>query len=206
MIKQGLLEKVNDFEHKGQLIPASRLGYRVTSRFIRLYAGRVFDNPNKVFDEMILQPERQDLDAFADGVLYISEAHQRVAKLYFEDGSIDLACPPLRKLLHIMANGDFEGQGLDSDAIRQEFTVESMLESEWYRDRLRTRQARDTKLWKRHVEYLEKFLSCEENQADAVALNAEARLELARLEFAKVQTGEYLEDLRGYLGADPLKK
>ena len=62
-----------------------------------------------MFDDSILQPETQDAAAFADGILYITEAQERIAKLYFEDTSIDLACPQLKALLHIMAHGEFEG-------------------------------------------------------------------------------------------------
>ena len=57
LIDEELLEKIEDFEHEGKEVPASRLGYRITSRFIRRFAGRVFDNPSMVFDEAILQPE-----------------------------------------------------------------------------------------------------------------------------------------------------
>ncbi len=60
MIAEGLLEKIEDYQFEGRTIRASRLGYRITSRFVRHYFGRVFDNPSKVFDERILRPEVQD--------------------------------------------------------------------------------------------------------------------------------------------------
>ena len=44
MIKRGELEKITDFEFKGKLVPASRLGYRITKRFVHNYMGRIFDN------------------------------------------------------------------------------------------------------------------------------------------------------------------
>ena len=96
LISQQLLQKLDDYEYNGTLIPASRLGWRITPRFIRHFGGRVFDNPNKVFDEAILCPESQDPAAFADGVLFIAEAQTKIARRYFEDGSIELACPPLQ--------------------------------------------------------------------------------------------------------------
>jgi hypothetical protein len=34
LIEQGHLEKIEDFEHNGRRVPASRLGYRITARFI----------------------------------------------------------------------------------------------------------------------------------------------------------------------------
>src|SRR5207237_2924612 len=107
LIREGHLERLTDFTHRGELILASRLGYRITEKFVRSYFGRVFDNPSKVFDEAILKPETQDTEAFADGVKNITEAQQRVAAAYVEDGSIRDACPPLRALLALMATGAY---------------------------------------------------------------------------------------------------
>ncbi len=96
MIRDGMLQKLDDFTHNGIEVPASRLGYRITDRFVRRYFGRVFDNPRKVFEEKILKPETQDLDSFVDGVLFIAESQKKVAIVYLEDGSFELACPPLQ--------------------------------------------------------------------------------------------------------------
>lgn len=204
MIENGLMERIEDFEHKGETIPASRLGYRITSRFIRHYAGRVFDNPNKVFDEAILKPETQDLDAFADGVKYITEAHVRVAKAYFEDGSVEQACPPLKALLHIMVHGGFEGHGLDAPEIRSMFTQESMLASSWYQARLKIQQQRDIALWQRHVSNLSNFAGQPEFRRESTRLDVSARLEKAKMELQRVSSPEYLADLIGQSGADPM--
>ena len=114
------------------MIPASRLGYRITYEFVRTYFGRIFDNPTRVLDEAMLRPETQDMDAFADGILNITEAQQRVALQYFEDGSIEQACPPLRALLSIMAHGQFEGKDVHHPDIRRLFTREHLLASDWY--------------------------------------------------------------------------
>ncbi len=88
----------------------SRLGYRITERFVHTNFGKVFDYPTAVFDEAMLKPETQDLASYVDGIDNVYEAQQRVAQLYFQDGSIDDACPPLKALLHIMADGHYEGQ------------------------------------------------------------------------------------------------
>lgn len=204
MIREGLLERIEDFEFEGETIPASRLGYRITSSFIRWFAGRVFDNPNKVFDEAMLRPETQDLAAFADGVKHITEAHSRVAKAYFEDGSIDQACPPLRALLNIMVHGDFEGLTLESPELRAMFTQDALLKSDWYRKRLETQQQRDVKQWTRNVQSLESFLEQPEYRSEATRLDIASRLKAARMELERVSSAEYLSDLEGTLGADPL--
>ena len=83
MIENGYLEKVEDFEYQGRLIQASRLGYRITERFVHGFMGKMFDAPRAVFGEEILRPESQGLDVFVDGVENIVEAQQNVARMLF---------------------------------------------------------------------------------------------------------------------------
>ena len=204
LIAEQLLDKLEDFTSNGKLIPASRLGWRINGRFIRRFAGRVFDNPNKVFDNSILKPETQDEAAFADGILFIAEAQERIARTYFEDGSIELACPPLKALLHIMVEGKYEGKTISDPTIRQLFTQESMLSSEWYTDRLRLRQLREQQLWQRHVEALDMFQNSTEYDEEKIVLGISARLDNARQRLSHVLSPEYLSELQGTLGADRL--
>lgn len=205
LLAEGLLEKLEDFEHEGQTVRASRLGYRINSRFIRRFGGRVFDNPSKVFDEEILKPETQDQAAFADGILSITEAQERVAKQYLQDGSIDLACPPLRALLHIMAEGDYKGKDVKSAEIREMFTLENMLQSDWYAERLKARRQRDQELWQAHVNYLQAYVNQAEHASEVSRLDLQDRLTTARQQLAKVSASEYLAELNGTLGADRLR-
>src|SRR6185312_1010469 len=74
LIAQGHLERCADFEHRGRQVLASRLGWRITARFVQTFCGRVLGNAGTLFDEEFLQPEKQDLDVFADGVDNIVEA------------------------------------------------------------------------------------------------------------------------------------
>ena len=195
---------MEDYECNGRLVPASRLGWRITTRFIRRFAGRVFDNPNRVFDTEILQPETQDPAAFADGILYIAEAQQRIARMYFEDGSIDIACPPLKALLHIMVDGSFEGKTIRDPEIRNLFTKESLLASDWYTDRLRLRQLREQQLWQRHVQSLETFFNSNDFPEEKMSMNISGRLEKSRQRLSTVLSTEYLTELQGTLGTDQL--
>ncbi|MEO6056849.1 MAG: hypothetical protein ABIQ49_08415, partial [Gemmatimonadales bacterium] len=110
LIEAGHLEPLRDYEYAGKPVLASRLGYRITAKFVHTFFGRVFDNPTAVFTEEILKPEVQDPAVFADGVNNIVEAQERVAAAYFTDGTIEDACPPLKSLLHIMAHGHYEGK------------------------------------------------------------------------------------------------
>ena len=111
------------FQHSGAKVLASRLGYRITAKFARAFLGRIFDHPARVFPEEFLRPEIQDLDAFVDGIRNVVEAQQRVAWQYFEDQSIEDACPPLLALLSIMAKGTFEGKDVHQPEIRRMFTL-----------------------------------------------------------------------------------
>ncbi|MEZ5301400.1 MAG: hypothetical protein R3F11_12235 [Verrucomicrobiales bacterium] len=81
LIKEGFLEKVEDFEHNGAHVPGSRLGYRMTNEFAIAFFGRVFSAPDTVFTEDMLRPELQSMDEFADGILNIAETHQRIIAL-----------------------------------------------------------------------------------------------------------------------------
>jgi hypothetical protein len=186
----GYLEQVRDFCLDGRTVLASRLGYRITELFVDHFLGRIFETPDAVFPDPMLRPEKQDLLQFAAGVDAIVETQTRVALQYFEDGSVNAACPPLKALLHIMAHGSYEGRGVDDPVIRGLFTRETMLRSEWYRERLAVKQQRDVALWTRHVEALR-------------ASPFPDRLEEARLQLARVSAPAYLGELEGTIGADP---
>ena len=202
LIRRGHLEALQDFTHDGRLIPASRLGYRITERFVHAFMGKIFDNPTTVFDETILRPETQDLEVFVDGVENIVEAQQKVAQRYLDDGSIDDACPPLKALLYIMAEGHYQGRDVHDSEIRALFTRESLLNSEWYKARLDRFRDQQIRLWQRHIRSLEDFMQRGSHAHVASRLDLENRLELARQRLAKVSDASFRESLVGTLGTD----
>ncbi len=51
LIEHGPLEKVEDFEHNAELIHASRIGYRIPAKSVRIFFVRVFNNPATVINE-----------------------------------------------------------------------------------------------------------------------------------------------------------
>jgi hypothetical protein len=203
LISNGYLEKIDDYGYAGRTVLASRLGYRITALFADRYLGRIFETPNSVFTDELLKPEIQDPAAFAAGVDAIVESQRRVALNYFEDGSVEAACPPLRALLHIMAHGHFEGTDANDPAIRALFTRETLLASDWYRERLRVKQERDIALWRRHIAALEVFRSSPRNRAAALQLDVEGLLQAAQAMLDRVTSPAYLGELAGTLGADP---
>ncbi len=198
LIANGLLEKLVDFEVGGRMVRASRLGYRITALFADRFLGRIFETPDAVFPEEILKPEKQDPEAFAAGVDAIVAAQKRVAENYFYDGSVHAACPPLRALLHIMAQGEWEGQTAEDPEFRAMFTREALLASNWYQDRLSAQQERDVALWGRHLRALEAG-----SASGARAVDIPGRLTEARKQMARVSSVAYLAELVGTIGADP---
>jgi phosphoenolpyruvate carboxykinase (diphosphate) len=134
----------------------------------------------------------------------ICATHERVAKSYFADGTIELACPPLKALLHIMAHGNYKGKGADAPEVRALFTREHLLASDWYAARLKSKQQADIALWTRHVQTLDKFTADAANANVVKNLGLTHRLTAARAELARVSAPAYLDSLRGTLGRQPL--
>ncbi|HET6426436.1 MAG TPA: hypothetical protein VFG20_22275, partial [Planctomycetaceae bacterium] len=203
LIAEGHLERVQDFQFAGRVIPGSRLGYRITARFVRTFLGRIFDHPDRVFEASFLRPETQDLEAFVDGIENITEAQQRVALQTFEDGSIDDACPPLKALLSIMAYGSFEDMDAQHPKVRGMFTREALLASNWYRDRLQAKQECDGQLWQRHVATLDDWLKSHVGDNDDLVTEMQRRRAYAAQQLEQSRSPGYLDNLRGTLGVDP---
>ena len=203
LIEKGFLERVADITTDGQTVQASRLGYRITSLFVDRFLGRIFETPDAVFPVEMLCPEKQSLEMFVAGVNAIVDAQQRVALNYFEDGSVEAACPPLKALLHIMAHGEYEGMKLDDPRLRALFGREALLESEWYKERLRVKQQRDIALWRRHVAALDDFRKRSADVPARAPFAIEDRMRAAQSQLARVSAGAYLTELRGTIGADP---
>ncbi len=204
LVQNGLLEPVNDFEYQGRKILGSRLGYRITSLFADRFLGRLFDTPNMVFTEEMLQPELQDPAVFAEGIESIVEGQRRVALHYIADGSVEAACPPLKALLYVMANGTYEGMDGHDARFRSLFNRDVVLASEWYHERLLTKQARDTVLWRRHRESLDIYLSSLTGRTPP--LPVQARLKVVRDQLSRITSPAYLQELRGTIGADPFHR
>ena len=203
LIGNGYLEKVPDFCLGGRTVQASRLGYRITPQFADRFLARIFETPDAVFTEEMLRPEKQDLEMFAAGVEAIVETQTRVAQQYFEDGSVEAACPPLQALLHIMACGNHKGKTADDPEVRGMFTREALLASDWYRERLETKQARDAALWTRHVRALEDFAG---NGGAGEIPDLQSRMAESRRQLERVSSGQYLRELEGTIGADPFRR
>jgi len=198
----GYLERLQDFDHAGRKILASRLGSRITNKFVNTFFGRVFNHPHVVLTDDMLRPELQDMEIFVEGMDNVLATQRRVASLYFEDGSIEWACPPLKVLLHIMRDDQWQGKTLEDPEIRAMFTRESVLASDWYRARLEAKQRVDLRLWERHADYLERFLKNPNYSSEADRLGLRGRLDYACGMLREVREPSYVESLRGTTGAE----
>ncbi len=205
LLKHNLMDKLEDFEYQGETILQSRLGYRINAHFVSQFLGKIFNNPDTVFTEEILAPERQDMGVYVDGIQNIIETQQRVAQQYIEDGSIEDACPPLKMLLYIMAEGEYQGLNAHSSEFRQQFERDTVLNSDWYQERLEIKQQRDLALWAKHITNLNAFLKLPGHQDVNEALKIQEKWNHAQQKYARIAHPDYLTSLKGTLGADPLR-
>jgi hypothetical protein len=206
LIEDECLEKMEDFEYQGKNVLASRLGYRITQKFAFRCMNRLFDEPLAVFNERMLKPELQGMDDFVDGINNIVEAQQKVALTYFEDGSVESAIPPLKILLHIMAYGNYEGKDISDVDLRKYFDREYVVNSDWYKKRLELKQQKDVVRFELQIKQLKEFKKKSNNASLLEVMKIEKRLQKAVKNHAYAKSSDYLIDLVGSIGADPLFK
>jgi hypothetical protein len=205
LIAEGALEPISDTEHNGRPVLASRLGYRMTQAFARKYFGRIFLHPHAVFTPEMLRPELQDPDVYAEAVATIVATHERVARSYFDDGTIELAIPPLRALLEIMAHGaSAEGWTLHSPEFRALFERDYILNSDWYAARLDAKQAAAASRADAGLQALQKFISTPGNEEPSERLDVPKRIEAAQAEYDKFSSAAYRTGIIGTVGRQPL--
>ncbi len=202
LIEEGSLEevKVENPVWAGKPVDVGRLGYRITGEFLFRYAGRVFDQPGRIFTEQMLRPEKEDMDAFLEGVDNIVQSQRRVAIRYFEDGSVEKAIPPLAALLNIMAHGTWQGKGRDNPDFRKLFDREYVLNSDWYNERLKLKQKKDMERIKSRIADLEGFIAVKNNARLAQSLGIDEKITEAEKTLKRLSSEGYLQSLKGTVG------
>lgn len=194
LIENRLLEKVPAMEVNGKVLETGILGYRINQAFVNHFLGRIFTSPEMLFTEAMLMPELQGEEIFADGLENMLVTHRIVAENYFRDGSIDLACPPMKALLHIMRDGNYEGKGLEDPEVRDLFDPETILDSDWYAARLSAKQVVDIQHWKKVFTYLDNY-PLSSSQLPQLKETVEDRIR-------DCESSAYLTSLKGSLGRD----
>jgi len=167
---------------------------------------RLFDEPLAVFTDKMLNPELQGMEEFVDGINNIVEAQKKVALQYFEEGSIEAAIPPLKILLHIMAYGNYEGKNITNSELRKQFKREFVIQQQWYKERLLKKQKKDIVFYHNQIQYLEEFLKNEKNKELIADMQIKSLLENARKYLKYIESEQYLDNLVGTIGIDPLFK
>jgi hypothetical protein len=139
-----------------------------------------------------------------DGIRNIVEAQKKAALNYFEDGGVDMAIPPLKALLHIMAQGEYEGKTLADPEVRKLFDLQALLDSDWYQERLEAKLTLEKKTLKKKADYLKAIL--DRNHIDSKE-SREIREKLEGVNARRKDLDEhpdaYLAKLKGTLGCDP---
>jgi phosphoenolpyruvate carboxykinase (diphosphate) len=205
LIENGYFEKLEDFSFQGKSIHAGRLGYRVTREFAVNFFGRVFDSPSLVFSDEMLKPELQGMEEYVDGINNIVETQQKVARTYIDDGSVEGAIPPLKALLHIMAEGSWEGLTLDSPSFRRLFDRDAVLQADWYRERLEAYHAREAHYLEQEIAYIESVLASGQPEAEEDGVKLQENLEFCRSDLKRINAPGYVDSLLGTIGRDLLQ-
>ncbi|KAG9390209.1 hypothetical protein J8273_8249 [Carpediemonas membranifera] len=207
LLEHGFLEKLEDFEYNGKGVLASRLGFRVTRKFITHFFGRIFDTPDALFDDEHLKPEMQGLDDYVNGIEAIVNAQRVTAERYFRDGAIENACPPLRAVLECAAHGHYEGKPLTHPDIRAMFTREALVKSEWYQQRLKTKQERDINRAAKFIGYMTE-LSSRTRVASTLRkrVDLDERMAAAHQMLDEYRDPAYLDTLFGTIGGDAISR
>ena len=110
----------------------------------------------------------------------------------------------LKAIITIMVEGHYEGKSLNDPEVRKLFNRDYLKESDWYQERLVSKQNLDIQLWDNHVDYLQAFLEKKGYQEEARRLNISKKLDAARLEREKTSKADYLNFLDGTIGVQPM--
>ena len=156
------------------------------------------ERPRKTVEDF-LKPELQDEAIYADSYEFITQTDKGVASNYIADGTVEGACPPLKALLHIMAEGSYNGMTQYSPEFRDMFKPENVLNSDWYKERLAMRQTVEANKLKKNLAYLKENMTIKPKIADQIAKTIKETEE----ELAYVESPQYLVDIDGSIGTDP---
>jgi hypothetical protein len=103
-----------------------------------------------------------------------------------------------------MAEGSYQGHGLESSEVRDLFKKENILKSDWYKQRLLNKQAIEVKLLEKKIANVEEFMANPHNSKIIVEEGFEAKLVEARKELDYHKSDDYLNTLVGSIGAEAI--
>jgi len=105
-----------------------------------------------------------------------------------------------------MAKGSHEGKTIDDPSIREMFTLDYLLQSDWYKERLKIKQQRDSALWKMNRDYIEQKMDETNEAVTDLWAGVQGQMENAEQMLEWVNSDSYLQRLQGTLGAGWIHK
>ncbi|MDR1413866.1 MAG: hypothetical protein LBI56_02940 [Puniceicoccales bacterium] len=200
LIEHGFLERCKNFQHGEHLVQAERLGYRITRKFARVFAGRVFASPDVVFPDEMLRPEMQNMEIFANSMSTIVDAHRRAANLIIDGGEFEKAIPPLQALLRMAVDGNWNGLKLGDEKFRSMFAREAVVGSEWYLARLKKYQISQIEHLSDGMKHVANFRKRHGEALGSCAITLKTREDAIANELSHVSGEAYIAKLIGTLG------
>ena len=82
------------------------------------------------------------------------------------------------------------------------FSLEYLLQSDWYQERLKIKQQRDAALWQMKHDYVEQKMDEINESVTDLWANLQDKMEKAEQMLEWVNSDSYLQRLQGTLGAD----
>ena len=104
----------------------------------------------------------------------------------------------------MMAYGNYEGKEMSDPELRGYFTRDYIINSDWYKDRLKLKQQKDISFYTKQINYLETFISNPGNTQQVIEMDLNGRLQTVKDLYNEANTEAYLKGLEGTIGADPL--
>jgi hypothetical protein len=105
-----------------------------------------------------------------------------------------------------MAYGHYEGKEISDPELRKMFDRDVVINSDWYKERLKRKQDNSIATLKKQIGYLEDFAANADNAGLVKEMNIHARIETAKERLVFVESDQFLKDLTGTIGADPLMR
>jgi hypothetical protein len=104
----------------------------------------------------------------------------------------------------MMAYGNYEGKEMSDPELRKYFERNYVINSAWYKARLKLKQQKDINFYKNQISYLERFISNAENKLLVKEMDINNRLQNVKKLLKIASSISYIKSLEGTIGADPL--
>lgn len=105
-----------------------------------------------------------------------------------------------------MAYGEYEGKTIDNPELRKYFDREYVVNSDWYKERLARKQQQNLDFITNQLANLEAFAAAKENVELVDEMDIKNRISIAKDKIEYIKSEQYIIDITGTVGSDPLYK